>query len=119
TYPEQREEVALAQSRLAALRRSSPQGARSDSPRSARTDVSAVFDPLFEMYCTACHNQNRKSAGLALDNLNTTKVNENTAVWEKVLRRLRARRDPAIGARRPDEGAYQSAIATLELALDQ
>ena len=119
TYPEQREEVALAQSRLAALKRAPPQSARTNSARAGRTDVSAAFDPLFEMYCTACHSQNRRAAGLALDSLNTANVSENTAVWEKVLLRLRARRDPAPGARRPDEGVYQSAIATLELALDQ
>src|SRR5207244_10949782 len=34
-------------------------------------------------------------------------------------RRLRARRDPPLGMRRPDEAIYQSAISTLELALDQ
>src|SRR5205085_4043197 len=36
-----------------------------------------------------------------------------------ILRRLRARRDPPFGMRRPDESLFQSAITTLELALDQ
>src|SRR5215831_1304111 len=44
TYPEQREEVALAQSRLAALKRASPQSALANQARTGRTDVSAVFD---------------------------------------------------------------------------
>jgi hypothetical protein len=74
---------------------------------------------MFEMYCTTCHNQNRKSAGLALDSLNTANVSMDTAVWERVLRRLRARRDPPYGVRRPDDGMFQSAISTLEVALDQ
>jgi hypothetical protein len=39
---------------------------------SAQTDVSSVFNPLFTMYCTSCHNQSRKVAGLALDSLNTS-----------------------------------------------
>jgi Protein of unknown function (DUF1592)/Protein of unknown function (DUF1588)/Protein of unknown function (DUF1585) len=82
------------------------------------TDVSAVFNPIFEMYCTTCHNQTRRTAGLALDSLKTTDVSENSAVWEKVLRRLRTRRDPPIGAPRPEEAVYQSAIATAETALD-
>src|SRR5215831_8725794 len=77
TYPEQREQVAIAQSRLASLRRFSVEG------------------------------------------LNTSNVSENTAIWEKILRRLRARRDPPMGARRPDEATLQSAVSTLELALDQ
>jgi hypothetical protein len=119
TYPEQREQVALAQSRLSALRRSLPRSFQTNSAKSGRTDVSAAFDSLFETYCTSCHNQNLKIAGLALDSLNTTNITENTAVWERILRRLRARRDPPLGIRRPDEGAYQTAVSTLELALDQ
>jgi hypothetical protein len=119
TYPEQREQVALAQARLAALRRPAPRGAQTNSARAGRTDVSAVFDSLFENHCTTCHNQNRKTAGLALDSLNTSNVSENTAAWEKILRRMRARRDPPLGMRRPDESVLQSAVSTLELALDQ
>lgn len=110
TYPEQREETALAQSRLAALRRV--------STRARRTDVSGVFDPLFETYCISCHSQAHKTAGLALDTVNTGDVSESPAVWERILRRLRARRDPPLGARRPDEGVYLSAVSTAELALD-
>jgi hypothetical protein len=119
TYPEQREQVALAQARLASLRRSLPRAIQTNSPGAGRTDVSAVFDSLFETYCVSCHNQNRRTAELALDSLNTTNVSENTAAWERILRRLRARRDPPLGARRPDESAYQAAVSTAELALDQ
>jgi hypothetical protein len=119
TYPEQRDEVALAQSRLASLKRASPQSAPANQARTGRTDVSAVFDSFFEMNCITCHNQNRRSAGLSLEGLKTTNVAENTAVWERVLQRLRARRDPPMGSRRPDEATFQSAVSTLELALDQ
>src|SRR5262249_20248534 len=58
TYPDQGDQVALAQSRLAVLRLSSSQGAPTVLVRSGRTDVSAVFDSFFEMNCIACHNQN-------------------------------------------------------------
>lgn len=118
TYPEQREQVALAQVRLAALKRPSSRGAQTNSARSGGADVSAVFDPMFEMYCTSCHNQTRKVAGLALDSLNTRNVSENTATWEKILKRLQARVHPPYGSRRPDEAVYQSAISAAELALD-
>jgi len=119
TFPEQREQVALAQARLAALKRPAPQAAPTNSARPGRTDVSGVFIAMFETYCISCHNQTRKTAGLALDTLNTTNVSENTAVWERILRRLRARRDPPYGMRHPDETLLQAAISTLELALDQ
>jgi len=117
TYPEQREQVAFAQSRLIALKQRD--AAQVKSAGSGRTDVSAVCDPLFEAYCITCHNENRRTAGLALDSLKTTNVSESTAVWERVLRRLKARRDPPYGMKRPDEAVYQSAISALELALDQ
>jgi hypothetical protein len=117
TYPEQRDEVALAQSRLAALRRSSPRAVQT-AVQSGRTDISGAFNPLFDMYCLACHSQSHKSAGLALDTLNTANVTENAAVWEKIVARLKARRDPPLGMRRPDDAVYQSAISAAELALD-
>jgi hypothetical protein len=81
--------------------------AQTNSAKSKGTDVSSVFNPLFDMYCTTCHNQTRKTPGLALDSLKTTDVSENSAVWEKVLRRLRTRRDPPISAPRPEEAVYQ------------
>ena len=93
--------------------------AQTNSPQSKGTDVSAVFNPFFQMYCATCHNQSRKTAGLALDTLNTRDVSEDTAVWEKVLLRLRTRRDPPPGAPRPDEALYQSAILAAESALDR
>src|SRR5262249_12115224 len=45
-------------------------------------------------------------------------VSENAAIWERLVQRLRARRDPPSGVRRPDEAAYETAIATAEFALD-
>jgi hypothetical protein len=93
--------------------------AQTNTSKSAGTDVSAVFNPLLQTYCISCHNQTRKTAGLALDDLNTSNVSDNTAVWEKVLLRLRTRRDPAVGAPRPDDAAYVTAISRLESALDR
>ena len=46
--------------------------AQTNSPKSKGTDVSAVFNPFFQMYCATCHNQSQKTAGLALDTLNTS-----------------------------------------------
>jgi len=82
-------------------------------------DVSTVADPLLKEYCVSCHNQNTRMAGLALDSLNTKNVGENTTVWENVLRRVRAHREPPSGRPRPDDAASQSLVSKLELALDQ
>ena len=119
-YPEQREQAQTAQMRLAALTQKSPATSQGVG-RPAGTDVSAVASPMFEEYCIRCHSQSRQApaAGLALDTLNTKNVGENTAVWENVLRRLRARRDPPSGLPRPDPAAFQSVVSRLEAALDQ
>lgn len=106
----------LAQTRLAQPRLISPASLQSPANR---TDVSAVAGLFFDGYCIQCHNRNYKSGEFALDSLNMKNVAENIAVWEKIVRRLRARSDPPAGVPRPDERTYRSVIARFELALDQ
>lgn len=115
-YPEQRTEVASAQERLTALRRSLPPGTIRSEANSR--DVSSVVAPLFAGYCVACHDARSRAGGLDLGGLETNDVARNTALWETVARRLQARRDPPAGARRPDEGTYRLAVARIEGALD-
>src|SRR5207244_7661293 len=76
---------------------------------------SDLFVAIFETYCISCHNQTRKTAGLSLDTLNTSNVSENTVLWERILLRLRARRDPPYGTHRPDEALFRSEEHTSEL----
>jgi hypothetical protein len=110
TYPEQREQAALAQERLNALQR---------TPSSTRPqDVSSAITPVFQTYCAACHNATNRSGGLDLATLNPRDVGSNTSAWETVLSRLQARRDPPMGAPRPEDKTYRSIIARLETALD-
>jgi len=116
TYPEQRTEASIAQDRLNQLRRTSP--GRSQEQIGRLTDVSAVTGPLFESYCNNCHNKANSSGGLDLGAVNARNVGEDTRVWENILRRLRARRDPPINSARPDDKTYRSVISKLEQALD-
>lgn len=92
--------------------------AQTRSSKTNATDVSQTFKPLFATYCSTCHNDTKKSGGLSLDSLNAADVSENAAVWEKMVQRLRARRDPPIGTARPEEAVYEKAISTAERALD-
>ena len=70
--------------------------------------------PVINQYCVGCHNGTSKAAGLALD---TAKADD-TATWEKVLRRVRGRTMPPVGLPRPKEADYQNLVATLESKLD-
>jgi hypothetical protein len=74
---------------------------------------------LIDQYCVGCHNQKLKTAGLMLDALDITHVGEHAAVWEKVVRKLRAGMMPPSGSRRPDPATYASLIAWLENELDR
>ena len=66
-----------------------------------------------------CHNDSLKTAGLALDTISAHDLDENTQVWEKVVRKLRHRFMPPLGFPRPDEASYEAAVSSLETALDR
>jgi mono/diheme cytochrome c family protein len=70
-------------------------------------------------YCVGCHNDRAKVAGLVLDPDEVARVGAQPDVWEKVVRKLRARMMPPSGQPRPDEAGYRSLVAYLETSLDR
>jgi Protein of unknown function (DUF1592)/Protein of unknown function (DUF1588)/Protein of unknown function (DUF1585)/Protein of unknown function (DUF1587)/Protein of unknown function (DUF1595)/Planctomycete cytochrome C len=96
--------VLVAGNRLAAV-----QSAVSASPE--RTAIN--------QYCVTCHNDRSKTGGLSLASLDPADAGANAAVWEAVVRKLRARAMPPATARRPDEPTYERLISSLESQLDQ
>jgi hypothetical protein len=115
-YPEQRAEAAIAQGRLNALREATRVSATPAGVANGG-NVSSLARP-FETYCVSCHHGGSGGGGLDLHALTRASVSENTALWEKITRRLQARRDPPPGAPRPDDAAYRSFVSSLEAALD-
>ncbi len=73
---------------------------------------------LVDQYCSACHNAESKTAGLALDPASSQPLSEHTAIWERVVRKLRARQMPPLGAPRPDEATYEGVLAALTSSLN-
>jgi hypothetical protein len=112
-YPEQRASVRLAEERLSVLRRNEPAAVAKK-----RSSVDDVSSSVIDRYCERCHNPANKSGDLDLASLNGRPVAENTGPWERVVRRLVARRDPPPGAPRPDDDTYRAVTAGLEEALD-
>ena len=47
-----------------------------------------VIGQFVDLYCVACHNQDGKTAGLALDAISTEDPSWNSKAWEKVVRKL-------------------------------
>jgi mono/diheme cytochrome c family protein len=88
-------------------------------PASPSPAPAAAHHTFVTRYCASCHNDRLKRGDLTLDAAAGRDITESPEVWEKVLRKVRARQMPPIGLPRPDEAAYNAEIALLETALDR
>jgi mono/diheme cytochrome c family protein len=91
-------------------------------PQQTTAGSSASVSPqraVINQYCMGCHNDKLKTAGLELSTANVDNVGQNPEVWEKVLRKLRARYMPPYGLPRPSEEGYAGLVSYLEKSLDQ
>ncbi len=70
-------------------------------------------------YCVSCHNDALKTAGLSLEQANLANPGASLDIWERVLRKLRARTMPPAGVPRPDDATYNKFADYLEHGLDQ
>ncbi|MDA0205378.1 MAG: DUF1592 domain-containing protein [Acidobacteria bacterium] len=69
-------------------------------------------------YCVGCHSTQAHTAGLDLQSIDAGNLAADSEVWEKVVRRLRARQMPPAGMPRPDESTYAAVVARLSGSLD-
>jgi hypothetical protein len=74
---------------------------------------------LIDEYCLSCHDKDHEKGGLVLETVAAHDVAQHPEVWEKVVRKLRARQMPPIGKERPDDPTYDAVIASLERSLDR
>ena len=88
-------------------------------PASAPPTPAASHQTFVTRYCASCHNDRLKRGGLTLDGAAANEVDQNPDVWEKVVRKVRARQMPPVGLPRPDEATYNAEVAALETALDR
>ena len=92
--------------------------AASQQPSNPNPSPAAIQRALLNHYCVTCHNEQLKTAGLMLDNIDVERVSDGAEVWEKVIRKLRTGAMPPTGMPRPDQDAYDSFASYLESALD-
>ena len=74
---------------------------------------------LLDQYCVRCHNDRLQTAGVALDGADVERVAHDAALWERAVRKLRARAMPPAGSRRPAEADYDDLVGYLEGELDR
>jgi hypothetical protein len=88
-------------------------------PSARRVSAPASHLALVDEYCMSCHDEDHKRGGLAFETVVTHDVTRHPEVWEKVVRKLRARHMPPMGKPRPDDATYQAVVASLERSLDR
>ncbi len=74
---------------------------------------------VVDKYCTSCHSQKAKMAGLVLEGLDPANAPANPAVWEKVIRQISGRQMPPPGMPRPDDAAAAAFTKSIVDQLDR
>ena len=81
--------------------------------------VASPLPGLVEQHCASCHNSQLKNGGLDLERIALNDVAQHSDVWERVVRKLRARQMPPPGMKRPEENTYNTVVAWLSDLLDK
>ncbi|HKY19044.1 MAG TPA: DUF1592 domain-containing protein [Rhizomicrobium sp.] len=74
---------------------------------------------MLMQYCTACHNDRLKTAGMSVVPLDADNLQANQATWEKILRRVALGEMPLRGAPRPPKEQLDDFTAWLAQSLDR
>jgi hypothetical protein len=85
----------------------------------AFAEPAASVNAVVKQYCLGCHNAKTKAGNLALDTIAVDDIDRHAEIWEKVVRRMRARHMPPVGLPRPNDRTYDEVIASLETSLDR
>jgi mono/diheme cytochrome c family protein len=89
--------------------------AAENSASAAATAHRATLD----QYCIVCHSGPTPPAGLNLQALDIGNLEDNGAIWEKLLRKLRNREMPPAGMPRPDAATYEGLVKYIEAERDR
>src|SRR5258708_5944579 len=96
------------------------QGSRAQVPVIAPSPADqtvASRNELLKQYCVVCHNDRTKTAGLSLEGRDVGAVGTEPALWEKVLRKVRAGEMPPAGMPRPSTAVQKDLPGYLETEL--
>ena len=74
---------------------------------------------MLDKYCVGCHNTRLKTGGLALDQLDLSRLADHADVAEKVALKLRAGMMPPLRSPRPDKATLDGLITWMENELDR
>ena len=83
-----------------------------------RKPAAALHDVL-DQYCFRCHSSSAPAAGLNLRGLDFDRLEENGAIWEKVLRKMRSQEMPPAGRWKPDAQTHEALVKFIESGRDR
>jgi hypothetical protein len=86
--------------------------------KAAETADAQAQQDMIDQYCIVCHSKALKTAGVVLEGLPIDHVGNDTATWERVLRKFGSGQMPPAGMPRPDEQTSAKFTAWLENQLD-
>ena len=81
-------------------------------------EIAASHAATVDRFCTDCHNEIDREAGLVLEDADLAHVGTSPEIWEKVIRKLRGRMMPPPGGPRPDGVTVDEFVTFLEASLD-
>ncbi len=74
---------------------------------------------IVTQYCATCHSDRGKAGGISLAAFDAAKIEDNGALTEKMIRKLRAGMMPPAGSRRPEPGVIQAMVTSFESRMDR
>lgn len=90
---------------------------RDTSGRAVSADA-APYVALLDQYCSTCHDQDEKVAGLDFDGLDFDNMHKDAETWEKVVRKVKSGVMPPGGEPRPDREAMDDLALAVEERID-
>jgi mono/diheme cytochrome c family protein len=88
------------------------------APASGAALTPADHKKMMMQYCTGCHNDRLKTAGMSVVPLDANNLPANLDTWEKILRRVSLGEMPLRGAPRPPKERLNQFTSWLSASLD-
>jgi hypothetical protein len=85
---------------------------------SARPSPASSQRQFLDRYCTTCHNEQLKSGGLSLVQVDLSRLGAQPELWEKVVRKLRTGVMPPPKVQQPSGADRLTILTWLETSLD-
>jgi mono/diheme cytochrome c family protein len=87
--------------------------------QNSASPTAADLHTTLQLYCVGCHSGPTPFAGLNLEPLNFANLEDNGAIWEKLIRKLRGRQMPPAGMPRPDEATFDALVNYIQAGRDR